>query len=436
MDGIAEMLTPLENWIARKIGQDRLSLPVLKAYQERALIANLAYVREHSTFYRDLYQNIDPTQIHGRQDWDQLPLVTDADLRESGMRMLCVRPEMVHRIVTLDSSGTTGKPKRVFFSEADQELTVDFFANGMTTMTQSGDKVLILLPCARPGGVGDLLAAGLKRFGAVPLKYGAVDDCDKVIALLFQEKPRVIVANPSQMLLVAYRYRQEIQNGAAPLNLKAILLSTDYVADSVRERLTAIFHCPVHEHYGMTEMGLGGAVSCSALSGYHLREADLYCEVVDKSGKSLPAGQYGEIVFSTLTREAMPLLRYATGDEGRLLLEPCPCGSILPRLEKVRGRIGSPVDLPALDEVLFAFDGVIDYQGRLDDNDLQLTIYCLEPGHGWRLTDIARSLPRQASLELQYGARPHMYELKKRQISKDKKLTGKSGTNDDATEAE
>lgn len=417
MDGIAERITPLEGWIARKIGTEGLTLPALRAYQDRALLTSLAYAKERSAFYRRWYQDLGADELRGREDWGKLPLIRDRDVRQHGPRMLCVGQEDIHRIVTLESSGTTGAPKRIFFSRADQELTVDFFASGMTTMTKSGDKVLILLPCLRPGGVGDLLASGLQRFGALPLKYGPPDDCARVVELMLNERPQIVVANPVQMLLAAYWYRNRLRQGAAPIGLQAILLSTDYVAGSLKERLREIFQCPVHEHYGMTEMGLGGGVSCSALEGYHLREADLYWEVVDPGGKPLPPGEYGEIVFTTLTREAMPLIRYATGDKGRFLREPCPCGSVLPRLDKVRGRTDSPLDLPALDECIFAFDGVLDYQARLAGDDLLLTVCCLEPDHKWRQPDLEESLPCRVKLEIQYGIRSHMYQWKKRKIS-------------------
>jgi phenylacetate-CoA ligase len=416
MAGIAK-LTPLEGWIKQKIGLAELSLPALRAYQKRMLISTFVYVKERSPFYRHLYKDISSSAIQGPQDWEKLPLIRDKNVREQATRMLCVGQDKIQRIVTLDSSGTTGVPKRIFFSKKDQELTVDFFANGMTTMTQKGDKVLILLPCKRPGGVGDLLAKGLERFGALPLKYGAVDDCEKVVELLFEERPQVIVANPAQMLLVAYCYRQQVEKGAIPFNLQAILLSTDYVADSLKERLTEIFECPIHEHYGMTEMGLGGGVSCSGLHGYHLREADMYWEVVDQNGKALPVGEYGEIVFTTLTREAMPLIRYATGDKGRFLSEPCPCGSILPRLDKVQQRLDSPLDLPALTEIIFKFDGIVDFQGKLVGDELLLTLFCLEAGHQWTPRDIINALPCKTELVVQYGIPAHMYQLKKRQIS-------------------
>ena len=96
----------------------------------------------------------------------------------------------------------------------------------------------------------------------------------------------------------------------------------------------------MYNHYGTTEMGLGGGVDCAAHAGLHLREADLLFEIVDPaSGAPLAAGEEGEIVFTTLTREAMPLVRYRTGDLGRFAVEPCPCGSSLRLLAPVRERL-------------------------------------------------------------------------------------------------
>ena len=87
-------------------------------------------------------------------------------------------------------------------------------------------------------------------------------------------------------------------------------------------------------------MGLGGGVECAAHAGLHLREADLLFEVVDPlTGAPLPVGSEGEIVFTTLTREAMPLIRYRTGDSGSFIAEPCPCGSALRLLATVRERL-------------------------------------------------------------------------------------------------
>ena len=105
-----------------------------------------------------------------------LPFTDSADVREKGWQFLCVPQDLIHRIVTLQTSGTTGEKKRIYFTEEDQERTIDFFHHGMTSLAQSGDRILILMPGERPGSVGDLLKKGVERFGAYGIIYGAVED--------------------------------------------------------------------------------------------------------------------------------------------------------------------------------------------------------------------------------------------------------------------
>jgi len=123
----------------------------------------------------------------------------------------------------------------------------------------------------------------------------------------------------------------------------------------------------------MTEMGLGGGVDCEARCGYHLREADMLFEIIDPvSGECLPDGEYGEVVFTTLTRRGMPLIRYRTGDVSRFLTEPCPCGTRLRTLERIthrldgRVRIGDQtLTMADLDEAVLAIDGVLNFAATL-----------------------------------------------------------------------
>ena len=88
--------------------------------------------------------------------------------------------------------------------------------------------------------------------------------------------------------------------------------------------MSSAFSCPVFTHYGMTEMGYGGGVECAALNGYHMREEDLYTEIIDPiTRKNVPEGNYGEVVFTTFRREVMPLIRYRTGDIAGFLPKNC-----------------------------------------------------------------------------------------------------------------
>jgi len=156
--------------------------------------------------------------------------------------------------------------------------------------------------------------------------------------------------------------------------LKSVLLTMDHVPQAIVRAVEASWGCEVYNHYGMTEMGLGGGVECQARRGYHLREADLYLEIIDPiNGSTVPEGEYGEIVFTTLTRRGMPLVRYRTGDISRFIPGDCPCGAGLRTLEKVRGRISNTLDLgnghclkmADLDEALFPIDGVWNFTASL-----------------------------------------------------------------------
>jgi phenylacetate-coenzyme A ligase PaaK-like adenylate-forming protein len=142
----------------------------------------------------------------------------------------------------------------------------------------------------------------------------------------------------------------------------------------MRKALEESWGCRVFEHYGSTELGLGGAVQCEAFGGLHVREADLLFEVVDPStGRPVLDGVEGELVATTLTREGMPLIRYRTGDLVRMSVDPCPCGSVLRCLERVTGRREDPAILAAghrltiadLDEIVYGYGSVLGFTAGL-----------------------------------------------------------------------
>ena len=124
----------------------------------------------------------------------------------------------------------------------------------------------------------------------------------------------------------------------------------------------------------MTETGLGGGVECSAHEGYHMREADLLFEIIDPvSGTPVRDGERGEIVFTTLTRRGMPLIRYRTDDISGVITEPCPCGSTFRRFAGICGRISDSVDLAEkyklsmsmLDDLLFGVSGLVGFSAEI-----------------------------------------------------------------------
>ncbi len=366
---VQESITPLDHWTAVKIGMKKATVQrdSLERYQRDRLYDTIRFAVANSSFYRRRFGESVAGGIDSLADVTALPFTTAEDLREHGAEMLCVSQSQISRVVTLNTSGTLGEPKRLWFTAEDQMLTMDFFRIGMSDLVGKGDKVLILLPGERPGSVGDLLARALAGMGVGAIVHGIVQDLDEALRAAHDEKVDSIVGIPVQVLALA---RYSILSGQNPLNVKSVLLSTDFAAKSLVREVERIWKCRVFDHYGMTEMGLGGGVECTAHAGYHLREADLYFEIIDPdTGKPVPDGHEGEIVFSTLTRRGMPLIRYRTGDFSRFLPELCSCGSVLKRLDKIGCHeesglwlpTGDKVHLAEFDEALFPVQGILDF---------------------------------------------------------------------------
>jgi phenylacetate-CoA ligase len=376
-------VTPLEKWISEKTGiPGRPDAARLRQYQLERLRGTLRLVTERSRFYKERLHGIAPESVASVEDLARLPFTYPGDIAARPTDFLCVSPRDIGRIVTLSTSGTTGPPKRLYFTEEDQELTVDFFHRGMTTLTDATDRVMIFMPGATEGSVGDLLKKGLKRFGCDSVAYGPIRDYGDAYNALRSEKITAIVGIPSQVLTLSRIYTDNP-------GVKNILLSADYVPEGAAGWLRETWGATVYSHYGMTETGLGGGVECAAGDGYHLREADLLFEIVEPAtGRAVPDGEYGEVVFTTLTRRGMPLVRYRTGDRARFLTAPCPCGSVLRRLGRVTGRLGEAVTLPEgrtlsiteLDELVLSDKSVSAFEAALTDaggsDRLTITVSC------------------------------------------------------------
>ena len=327
----------MDDWIKRKIRLEEdkeLTREALETYQRDKLIETIKMAKENSPFYREHLKDVNVEEIKEISDIERLPFLEVKDVRENGLRMLCTRQNDISRIVTQQTSGTTGESKKIYFTEEDQELTIDFFHHGMRYIVNEEDVVLILMSSNTPGSLGTLLHEGIERLGARAILYGMPDDFGKISKVMADEGVTSIVGLPFQTLQLA-----QFCEGMQDINIKTVLLSADYVPDSLCRLLEKIWGCKVFEHYGMTETGLGGSVSCGELRGMHPREADLYFEIIDpKTGDKPKDGEFGEIVITTLTRKGMPFIRYKTGDYSRWLAEPCPCGTVLKSIDKVRPR--------------------------------------------------------------------------------------------------
>lgn len=232
-----------------------------------------------------------------------LPFTTSDDLKRHPLRFLCVSQSSIERCVTLQSSGTTGPAKRLFFTQEDLELTLDFFHHGMSTLVQPGNRVMILLPGGgRPESVKEQLSRALARMAVQNLPSGS--DLQTTQDAIVRQNVTCLVGSPVQVLALA---RSGHGENRLKNRIKSVLLTADHIPDAVVDAIESAWNCRVYRHNGMTEMGWGGGVECEARNGYHLREADLFIEIVDpETGRPLPNGDSGEIVVTTLTRVGMP----------------------------------------------------------------------------------------------------------------------------------
>lgn len=363
---------PLDPWTASKLGlgQSALSRTAIEDWQLRRLQETLAWARANSRFYNDHFAALDDWHPTSLKDVARLPFTTAADLQADPLRFVCVSQSDIHRVVTLDTSGTTGSPKRLFFTEDDQAITLDFFEHGLRLMAAPGDKVMILLPGDKPGSVGDLLVRAIRRLGGEPLLAKDPSDLMAAEAEAARTGLALVIGLPVQVLTMARLWRE---HHPSRHRVRRVLLCSDNVAQPVIDDIAAIWDCEVFQHWGMTELGYGGGVDCPQHCGFHLQEGDVLFEIVDlETGQPLPPGQVGEIVVTTLTRTAMPLIRYRTGDLSRFLCGPCACGSALRRLDRILTRktglialSGGAVSMADLDEALFRIPGLANFSARI-----------------------------------------------------------------------
>ncbi len=345
------------------------SSPVkLARWQEEKAKQAILRAKACSPFYQQHLAKVSALDM-ARPNWlAQIPFTDAATISKQGPGMLCVPAHEVARIRSIPTSGSTGPAKRIFFTEGDLDRTARFFDAGMRHMVQPGQEVAVMMSSPQEGSVADLLEKGLERFGAKARFCGQVHNAEQAA----QEAlgAACLVGLPSEMLYLCRK--------APHLRPKTVLLSADYVSPAVVQALQQAWGCQVFSHYGLTETGYGLAVQCPCREGHHLRAAEFLVEIIcPKTGAVLPVGQEGELVLTSLCNEALPLLRYRTGDITSLLAQPCPCGSVHPRLGPVRGRythLQEAVNIYRLDDLLFSLPGMVGYEASWERETLCLLV--------------------------------------------------------------
>lgn len=356
----------LDNWICEKIKlEDKLSRENLERYQLNKLNNLIKYVKENSKFYKEIYKDLN--QIHSLDELYKIPIINKDDVIENGQKMVCVNQSEISRIVSIDTSGTTGKYKRIYFTQEDQNLTIDFFIKGLSFLVEKDDAMMIMLPFERENSVGDLIKKSLENMKVKPVLSGGLSSFKETTNLMIRERVNSIVGMPVEILALGKYIKKE----NLPIKIKSILLSADMVNEVFIEQIKKVYKCEVFNHFGMTEIGLGGSVDCNYHEGMHIRENDLLIEIVNPiTREKMKDGEMGEILITTLTRKAMPLIRYATGDISYFRKGDCSCKSVLKRLGNIkyrmddRAHIGKNlyININILDSILFKLNNIINYK--------------------------------------------------------------------------
>lgn len=340
-------------------------------------------------FYRTLFDEagIRPDDVRTLDDVVHLPFTTKDDLRDNyPYGLFAVPRENVIRIHA--SSGTTGRPTVVGYTRGDLEIWSELVARIVTQAgVQPGDVVQICFTYGLfTGGFG--LHYGLERVGAtvIPASSG---NTQRQIRLMHDFGTTVLVSTPSYALYLA-EVASDMGYTPASLGVRLGLFGSEPWSESMRAEIEARWGMKATDNYGLSEvMGPGVSGECLYQNGLHIAEDHFLVEVIDpQTGRRLPPGETGELVITTLTKEAMPLIRYRTRDITSLDYAPCPCGRTSARMRRVSGRTddmliirGVNVFPSQIEEVIMQIEGVgpqylivVDRKGYLDEMEVQVEL--------------------------------------------------------------
>ena len=317
-----------ETWSADRIREE----------QTRRLRAVVAQARKAPFYARILDEaGLSPEDIACPEDIRRLPFTSKDDLRAQYPDRLCCVPRA--DLVRMHcSSGTTGSPVAICYTRKDVEAWADLMARSMfaagirredTFQNMSGYGLFT-------GGLG--IHFGAERLGCMTIPAGA-GNTRRQIKLIKDFGVTAVHILPSYALHVARQIEEEGEDPRA-LPLRIALVGAEPYTEETRRRIESMLDLRVYNSFGMSEMnGPGVGIECEAQSGLHIWEDAYILEIIDpETGRTLPDGEVGELVMTTLTREGMPLLRYRTHDLTRIIPGDCACGRRHRRIDRILGR--------------------------------------------------------------------------------------------------
>ena len=304
-------------YLAQRFRGRAMAPKLLRAVQTRRLRRTVAYVCHRSPFYRSMFSRagLHARDIRAMADLRHLPFTTATDIRD-WQRFLCVPEDQLAAVFT--TSGTTSEPKRVYFTSLEIEAMTNFAAFALRFGKPGRLVVLLALPMSHGFWIGSATAHRVvERAGGLPLPVGA-DDPAEAVAWMRRFSPNVVISSCSYLAAIT---RQAQREGYRP-RLERVLLGGERLTADRRTLFEQYWYAEVLDSYGSTEIGGGQTLALPECTAFNLNDLHLVTEIIDPDTGM--ASDEGELVFTTLLREAMPLLRYRSGDRGRW--SKCPCG--------------------------------------------------------------------------------------------------------------
>lgn len=306
--------------------------------QGKRLIKLVDRVYHNVPFYRKKmqYMGIEPGDIRGIEDLTKLPFTTKDDLRDNyPFGLIAVPEEQISRVHA--SSGTTGKPTVVAYTRRDISIWAECVARALTmaNLTRK-DRVHVAYGYGLfTGGLG--LHCGVEELGAtvIPMSSG---NTKKQLNMLEDFGATALACTPSYALHLAEALEDAGRTGN--IKLKSCILGAEPWTDAMRDELERKLHVNAFDIYGLSEiMGPGVAQDCIYHKGLHVYEDHFVPEVLNPDTlEPCKPGELGELAFTTITKEALPLLRYRTKDLTSISYDTCECGRTLARISRFKGR--------------------------------------------------------------------------------------------------
>lgn len=320
---------------------------------------------------------VTPSDLKSLDDIRKFPFTTKEDLFvDYPYGLLSVPPEKVVRLHT--SSGTTGKPKAIFFSKKDINNSAELIARCLVmTGAQKGDILQNSMTYGLFTGAF-VMHYGAEKVGILVIPAGP-GNTERQINLMKDFGTTMLHVTPSYALYIASVLYDKGIDPRKELKLKRAYLGAEPYSEQTRKKIEDMLGIDVYNCYGLTEMnGPGVGFECPYKDGLHIWEDNFLMEIINpETGEPVPEGEIGELVLTTLNREAMPLIRYRTRDLTRIIPEPCKCGRTHRRISRILGRSddmfivkGVNIFPQQIEQVLMGIKGVAqNYQIVLESYD-------------------------------------------------------------------